>query len=77
MSERLYQGKTGSEWIANGNKPGTCRRCDGCGQLANDDDKSAWWMWKTLPLGSDLAVQMGLIHPDTCPDCNGTGRAPK
>ena len=51
-----------------------CRRCDGCGQIANSDDGEAWVIWEELPAPSNLAVQMGLVKPIPCPDCDGTGK---
>ncbi len=51
-----------------------CKRCNGCGQLANDDDQSPWWNWETLPEESKLAVHMGLVRPVPCPECSGTGK---
>lgn len=53
------------------NRP--CRRCDGCGRVANSEDAEPWTMWEALPPGSDLAVQMGVVRPVTCLDCNGSG----
>ncbi len=52
-----------------------CQRCEGCGQIANDDEGSPWKRWAALPLESAVAVQMGVIHPVPCPDCGGTGEA--
>ncbi|WP_201790366.1 hypothetical protein [Prescottella equi] len=51
-----------------------CAKCEGCGQVANDDDESPWTAWASLPPGSDLAVRTGLVRPVTCPDCLGTGK---
>lgn len=31
-------------------------------------------MWESLPPGSDLAVRLGFVHPEACPDCDGTGQ---
>lgn len=53
------------------NRP--CRRCDGCGRVANSEDAEPWSEWEALPPGSDLAVQMGVVRPVTCLDCNGSG----
>jgi hypothetical protein len=54
-------------------QPRECDRCEGCGQIANDDDRSPWKYWAELPPGSDLAVRMGLVRPEPCPECGGTG----
>lgn len=52
-----------------------CPRCDGCGQLANSDDREPWSVWLALPLQSALAVTMGLVKPEPCDECGGTGKA--
>ena len=52
-----------------------CTRCDGCGRIANTEDGEAWTEWEGLPLGADAAIQLGLVKPVPCPDCNGTGEA--
>ena len=46
-----------------------CRRCEGCGQIANSDEGEPWTAWASLPPGSDLAVQLGMVKPIPCPDC--------
>lgn len=51
-----------------------CQKCDGCGRIANDDDESPWTAWEQLPPASDLAVRLGLVRPETCPDCGGSGQ---
>ncbi len=53
-----------------------CHQCDGCGQVATDDDETPWSFWKSLPAGSDLAVRLGLVQPKPCPVCEGTGVSP-
>lgn len=50
-----------------------CKRCDGCGQIANSTDGEPWTAWKLLPPGSDIAVRLGIVRPVTCPACNGSG----
>lgn len=47
----------------------TCHTCDGCGQVADTDDREPWTAWESLPPGSDMAVRMGLVKPIPCPDC--------
>lgn len=50
-----------------------CRRCDGCGQIADSDDGEPWSMWLDLPLRAAVAVTMGLVRPIPCPNCGGSG----
>lgn len=50
-----------------------CIRCAGCGKIANDEEGTPWKYWEELPIGSDLAVRMGLVKPTSCPVCAGTG----
>lgn len=52
-----------------------CNRCDGCGQIANDDDGTPWKYWAELPYQSAASIVFGLVKPLTCPDCIGTGKA--
>lgn len=47
----------------------TCLTCHGEGRIANDDERTPWSFWASLPPGSDLAVKIGLIRPIPCPDC--------
>jgi hypothetical protein len=56
--------------------PDACSRCLGCGQLANTVDREPWSAWADLPPGSDLAVRMGLVRPEPCDGCGGTGVTP-
>jgi hypothetical protein len=53
--------------------PTKCLKCRGCGKVADSEEQEAWVYWEELPLGSDLAVQMGLVKPIPCPECGGTG----
>lgn len=50
-----------------------CWKCDGCGQIANDDDQSPWSAWEALPPGPDMVVRLGLVWPLPCPECSGMG----
>jgi hypothetical protein len=54
-----------------------CKRCDGCGKIASDEQGSPWTAWERLPPGSDLAARLGLVLPVRCPDCGGTGTGPE
>lgn len=53
-----------------------CTRCNGEGKLANSDDREPWSYWESLPPGSDLAVQLGLVRPEPCDACEGKGTVP-
>ena len=53
---------------------GACPTCEGCGQVATDDERTPWWHWAALPFPSDLSVRLGLVRPETCPECGGTGK---
>jgi len=48
-----------------------CRTCDGCGLIANDDDRSPWRYWEELKPPANISVVMGLVRPELCPACNG------
>lgn len=50
-----------------------CPTCAGCGQIANDDDRTPWKYWAELLPPSNLAVTLGIVRPVTCPDCYGSG----
>lgn len=50
-----------------------CGRCDGCGRLANTEDREPWTAWTSLPVDSAIAVVMGLVRPEPCDACGGTG----
>lgn len=52
-----------------------CMTCAGCGRVANDDERTPWKYWGDLPAQSALAVFAGIVRPETCPDCGGTGKA--
>jgi hypothetical protein len=51
-----------------------CRKCEGCGKIASDDEQTPWSRWLKLPLESSIAVVAGLVTPLECPECEGTGR---
>lgn len=50
-----------------------CRKCDGCGRVANTEDEEPWTAWEQLPEQSKAAIRMGLVKPMTCPSCDGVG----
>lgn len=54
-----------------------CERCDGCKQIANDDEGTPWWHWAQLPPPSNMAVVMGMVRPLPCAKCGGTGVDPE
>ena len=51
-----------------------CERCDGCDKIANDEDGTPWTTWENIPENSRAAVIIGIIGPEPCPDCGGTGK---
>lgn len=53
-----------------------CPRCEGCGQLADDEDGTPWRRWLELPLRSSGAVLAGIVKPTLCPVCKGKGKIP-
>ena len=53
--------------------PDKCRKCDGCGQVANTNRQEPWTAWTELPVRS--AALAGLVRPIPCPECGGTGEA--
>jgi len=50
-----------------------CGKCEGCGQIANDDDGTPWKYWAEVPIASSMAILMGQVKPIPCPECKGTG----
>lgn len=58
-----------------GPSAGCCQKCQGCGKVANSDGQEPWTEWEQLPLGSDLAVKMGIVKPIACSACKGTGKS--
>lgn len=50
-----------------------CSRCEGCKQIANDDEGTPWYVWAELPPPTNMAVALGLVRPITCPRCGGSG----
>lgn len=53
-----------------------CPICAGCGQIANDDDRTPWKYWAELTPPSNLAVQAGIVQPEECWNCHGRGWVP-
>lgn len=56
--------------------PTPCPRCDGCGQLADSEDREPWIEWTSLPVSSSFAILNGLVRPIPCDECGGSGEAP-
>jgi hypothetical protein len=50
-----------------------CKRCDGCGRIADSEDGLPWTRWTELPLHSSIALLAGIVRPIPCPKCAGTG----
>jgi hypothetical protein len=59
--------------MAEPNGGNRCPTCAGCGAVANDDDRTPWKYWAELPAPSNLAVRLGIVRPEPCQDCGGTG----
>lgn len=53
-----------------------CPGCDGCGKVADTDNREPWTAWTSLPVSSAMAVILGSVQPIPCDDCDGTGRKP-
>ena len=47
-----------------------CKRCGGCGLIADTDEGEPWTAWSELPPGADLAVRIGAVSPVPCPACS-------
>jgi hypothetical protein len=54
--------------------PDDCHRCWGSGHIANSDDAKPWPCWADLKPPSNLAVTLGLVQPEPCPQCGGSGK---
>ena len=54
-----------------------CTQCEGWKRVASGDDPVTWKAWAEIPPPSNLAVQLGMVYPVTCPRCEGTGIEPK
>jgi len=50
-----------------------CPRCRGCGKLANTEQQEPWIYWLELPIESQLAIALGVVKPEPCEECKGTG----
>jgi len=51
-----------------------CVSCNGEGFTGSDDERAPWSFWESLPPGSDLAVQLGLVTKIECATCSGSGQ---
>ncbi len=54
-----------------------CDKCDGCGYVADTENQEPWTEWLKLPLGSSIAVIMGIVQKIECPRCGGDGFEPE
>ena len=70
LREAITAELTGKEKAAG---PAPCPRCDGCGQLADTENREPWTAWTSLPLKSAPAVLLGAVKPVPCDVCGGTG----
>ena len=50
-----------------------CIKCDGCGKVADTEDREPWTEWTALPLQSSVAVLIGIVKPIQCLECLGMG----
>ena len=48
-----------------------CPTCEGCGEVADTEEREPWTAWTSLPLQGSLAVLAGMVCPIPCPDCQG------
>jgi RecJ-like exonuclease len=53
-----------------------CQHCEGCGKVADTDEREPWTAWTSVPLHSSIAVVMGMVKPIPCEYCKGTGVDP-
>lgn len=54
-----------------------CERCLGWKRIDDGDEGVSWKYWAELPTPSNIAIQLGIVKPITCPHCNGTGIEPE
>lgn len=45
-----------------------CVDCDGCGKVANTEDREPWTSWTRMPF------IRGLVKPIPCETCKGSGK---
>lgn len=57
------------------NGPNTCQRCLGWKRV-DDGEGQSWKYWAELAPPMNISVQIGLVKPILCPDCEGTGQEP-
>ena len=50
-----------------------CDDCEGCGKVANTEEREPWSEWANLPIRSALAVISGVVAPILCTQCMGEG----
>lgn len=50
-------------------KTNRCPKCEGCGQVADNQERTAWARWLDEP----HLPESGLVQPMPCPKCFGTG----
>ncbi len=52
-----------------------CQKCYGWKRV--DSEGLSWKYWEELPAQSRIGVQIGLVKPEICSRCKGTGIEPK
>jgi hypothetical protein len=54
-----------------------CKQCLGWKRTDGSDEHLSWKYWAELPERASVAVKIGLVKPEECPRCHGTGIEPK
>lgn len=54
-----------------------CEACEGCGQVANDEDSTPWIFWEKLRKLNNTVVRDNMVRPLKCEACGGTGKVPR
>lgn len=52
---------------------GPCPRCEGCGDLADNEFKTPWRAWQDLPIITSPTMRESDVEKVECSQCSGTG----